>query len=120
MNILHLVSSLLALGLVSANDDTLAADIADNNADNNADNYDYDYYYEYDYDYDYDYDNAYNNADIARGLPSMALARKKKKCPSETVKEKIFYKWTETFKKNGNTKPVADQPCWFDLTRYVS
>ena len=116
MNTLLLVTSLLALGLASPNDDTFAADIADNNADN----YDYDYYYEYDYDYDLDYDNAYNNAEIARGLPSMELARKKKKCPSETVKEKIFYKWTETFKKNGNTKPVADQPCWFDLTRYVS
>ena len=112
MNILVLVSSLLALGHVSPNDDTLVAD-----------NYDYYYDYDYDNDYDYDYDNAYNNDDIARGLPSLdsTFARKQKKCPSETVnKEKNFYKWTETFKKNGNTKPVADQPCWFDLTRYVS
>ena len=40
------------------------------------------------------------------------------KCPSEKVnKEKTFYKWTETTRQNGKTKPVADQPCWFDLNR---
>ena len=42
---------------------------------------------------------------------------KPKKCPSETVnKDKLFKKWTETDNKG---KPVADAPCWFDLTRFV-
>jgi len=39
------------------------------------------------------------------------------KCPQDSVNVKQFYKYTVTEKKNGKIKPVADAPCWFDLTR---
>ena len=35
----------------------------------------------------------------------------------QQVNKKQFYKFTETTKQGGKTKPVADAPCWFDLTR---
>ena len=39
------------------------------------------------------------------------------KCPDAKVKLSQFHKWTETIKEDGKVKPVADAPCWFDLTR---
>ena len=46
------------------------------------------------------------------------------KCAKDKInvklEKKYFYKWTETEKKNGQIKPIADAQCWFDLTRCVS
>ena len=39
------------------------------------------------------------------------------KCPDAKVKLSQFHKWTETVKDAGKVRPVADAPCWFDLTR---
>ena len=39
------------------------------------------------------------------------------KCPDAKVKLSQFHKWTETVKEAGKVRPVADAPCWFDLTR---
>ena len=58
---------------------------------------------------------------LVLGLASGEVEEKKGngKCPSVTVNRKQFYKFTETYKDKGKTKPVADAPCWFDLTRFV-
>jgi len=40
------------------------------------------------------------------------------KCPADTVNVKQFHKYTTTKKVNGKIRPVADAPCWFDLTRH--
>merc|ERR1719225_46833 len=47
----------------------------------------------------------------------LAAAATGQKCPKDKVNKKQFYKFTETTKQGGKTKPVADAPCWFDLTR---
>merc|ERR1711974_32708 len=41
----------------------------------------------------------------------------KPKCPSDTINKAKFMKYTVTTGKGKNAKPVADQPCWFDLKR---
>ena len=46
-----------------------------------------------------------------------AAGRPSARVNSIQVNKKQFYKFTETTKQGGKTKPVADAPCWFDLTR---
>jgi len=41
----------------------------------------------------------------------------KPKCPADTINKAKFMKYTVTTGKGKNAKPVADQPCWFDLKR---
>ena len=41
----------------------------------------------------------------------------KSKCPADTINKAKFMKYTYTTGKGKNAKPVADQPCWFDLKR---
>ena len=47
-------------------------------------------------------------------LMSLSLGQR---CPSDKVKLSVFHKYTETIKEGGKVRPVADAPCWFDLTR---
>merc|ERR1712115_979 len=41
----------------------------------------------------------------------------KPKCPADSINKAKFMKYTVTTGKGKNAKPVADQPCWFDLKR---
>jgi len=38
-------------------------------------------------------------------------------CPADSINKAYFMKYTVTTRKGKNPKPVADQPCWFDLKR---
>ena len=47
----------------------------------------------------------------------ITMTRCQKQCPKNKVDKRQFYKWTQVSKVGGKVRPVADAPCWFDLTR---
>ena len=55
---------------------------------------------------------------LTLGLLVLVANVSSQKCPKLSEKDKkAFLKYTETKKVNGKPRPIADAPCWFDLTR---